>query len=74
MFQSSILTSLIFGFTSIAVFAEDAKQLTCTGMMIEPSAMTQSSETVKLTREPAQRITLDLGRGPERLGTPSDPL
>jgi hypothetical protein len=54
MFRSSILASLIFGLTSIAVFAEDAKQLTCTGMMIEPSAMFQSSETVKLTLGPAR--------------------
>ena len=72
MFRSSILASLIFGFTSIAVFAEDAKQLTCTGMMIEPSAMTQSSETVKLTLGPAQKITLDLGQGPVNARKVSD--
>ena len=63
MFRISSLASLIFGFTSIAVFAEDARQLTCTGMMIEPSAMSQSPETVILTPGPAQKVTLDLGQG-----------
>src|SRR6266516_4671569 len=62
MFRTSIL-ALIFGFTSIAVFAEDARQLTCSGMMIEPSAMSQSPETVLLTLGPAQKVTLDLGQG-----------
>ena len=62
MFRTSIL-ALIFGFTSIAVFAEDARQLTCNGMMIEPGGMSQSPETVLLTLGPAQRVTLDLGQG-----------
>ena len=43
--------------------AEEAKQLTCTGMMIEPTAMSQSPETVVLTLGPAQKITVDLGKG-----------
>ena len=62
MFRTSIL-ALIFGFASITVFAEDARQLTCSGMMIEPSAMSQSPETVILTLGPAQKVTLDLGQG-----------
>src|ERR1700730_2289661 len=45
------------------VFAEDARQLTCNGTMIEPSAMSQSPETVILTLGPAQKLTLDLGQG-----------
>ena len=49
MFRTSIL-ALIFGFTGYAVFAEDARQLTCSGTMIEPSAMSQSPETVILTK------------------------
>jgi hypothetical protein len=52
-----------FGVTSIAVFAEDARQLTCSGTMIEPSAMSRSPETVILTLGPAQKLTLDLGQG-----------
>src|SRR5262245_21720758 len=43
--------------------AEDARQLTCSGMMIEPSAMSQSPETVILTLGPAQKVTLGLGQG-----------
>jgi len=51
------------GTTSSTVFAEDARQLTCSGMMIEPSAMSQSPETVILTLGPAQKVALDLGQG-----------
>ena len=62
MFRTSIL-ALIFGFIGISAFAEDARQLTCSGTMIEPSAMSQSPETVILTLGPAQKVTLDLGQG-----------
>src|SRR6516162_5157817 len=62
MFRISML-ALIFGFTGIAVFAEDARQLTRSGMMIEPNAMSQSPETVMLTLGPAQKVTLGLGQG-----------
>jgi hypothetical protein len=62
MFRTSIL-ALIFGFASVAVFAEDARQFTCSGMMIEPSVLSQSPETVILTLGPARKVTLDLGRG-----------
>lgn len=63
MWRTTILPSLIFVFTSIAASAEDAQQLTCTGTMIEPTAMSQSPETVILTLGPAQKIKLDLGKG-----------
>jgi hypothetical protein len=63
MFRTSILASLIFGLTGIAVFAEDARQLACSGTMIEPSAMSPSPETLVLTLGPAQKVTLDLGKG-----------
>jgi hypothetical protein len=46
MFRTSILASLLMAFSSIAVFAEDALQLTCSGTMIEPSALSPSPETV----------------------------
>ena len=63
MFRTSILASLLMAFSSIAAFAEDARQLTCTGTMIEPSAMSPSPETVVLTLGPGQKIALDLGKG-----------
>jgi hypothetical protein len=63
MVRTNMLALLIFGFTSFAASGEEAKQLTCTGMMIEPTAMSQSPETVVLTLGPAQKITLDLGKG-----------
>jgi hypothetical protein len=62
MFRTSIL-ALIFALTSVTVFAEDAQQLTCSGMMIEPPALSQSPETVILTLGPARKVTLDVGRG-----------
>src|SRR6184192_2690275 len=72
MVRTSMLASLIFGFTSFAASAEEAKQLTCTGMMIEPIAMSQSPETVVLTLEPAQKITVDLGKGAVNVRKVSD--
>ena len=61
MFRASIIASLIIAFFSIAAFAEDARQFTCSGTMIEPTAMSPSPETVVLTLGPAQKVTLDLG-------------
>src|SRR5262245_22331866 len=63
MFRTIILVPLIVGLTSIAAFAQDTRQFTCTGTMIEPSAMSQSPETVVMTLGPAQKITLDIGKG-----------
>src|SRR6476619_3060495 len=63
MSRTSIVASLIIAFSSIAAFAEEARQLTCSGTMIEPSAMSPSPETVILTLGPAQKVTLDLGKG-----------
>ena len=63
MFRSSVVASLIIACYSIAAFAQDARQLTCTGTMIEPSAMSQSPETVVMTLGPGQKIALDLGKG-----------
>jgi hypothetical protein len=63
MSRTSIVASLIIAFSSIAAFAEEARQLTCSGTMIEPSAMSPSPETVVLTLGPAQKVKLDLGNG-----------
>ena len=54
---------MIIASSNIAVLAEEARQLTCSGTMIEPSAMSPSPEIVVLTPGPAQKIALDLGRG-----------
>jgi hypothetical protein len=63
MFRTGILAPVIFSLISTAAFAQDARQFTCTGTMIEPSAMSQSPETVVLTLGPAQKVTLDVGKG-----------
>jgi hypothetical protein len=72
MFRTSIVVSLVIACSSIAAFAQDARQLTCTGTMIEPSAMSQSPETVVMTLGPAQKVTLDLGKGVVNARTLSD--
>jgi len=54
MLRISVLAPMIFGFTTVAVCAEDARQLTCDGSMIEPAAISQSPKTVKLSLGPAQ--------------------
>ena len=63
MFRTSITALLVIAFFSIVTFAEDARQFTCSGTMIEPNAMSPSPETVVLTLGPAQKVTLDLGKG-----------
>ena len=63
MFRVSIIAPLIIAFFSIAAFAEEARQLTCSGTMVEPSGMSPSPETVVLTLGPAQKVALDLGKG-----------
>jgi hypothetical protein len=64
MLRASMLAPMIFAFTTtVVVCAEDARQLTCEGTMIEPAAISQSPKTVKLSLGPAQRVTLDLGHG-----------
>jgi hypothetical protein len=63
MFRIGTMALLITAFFSIPAFAQDARQFTCRGTMIEPSAMSSSPETVVLTLGPAQKVTLDLGQG-----------
>jgi hypothetical protein len=59
----TMLVPMVLGFTAIAVSAEDAQQMTCTGTMIEPNGISQSPKTVNLNLEPAHKVTLDLGQG-----------
>jgi hypothetical protein len=43
MLRASMLAPMIFAFTTtVTVCAEDARQLTCEGAMIEPAAISQS--------------------------------
>ena len=63
MFRISAMAPLIIAFFSIVAFAQDARQFTCSGTMIEPSAMSSSPATVVMTLGPGQKIALDLGQG-----------
>ena len=63
MFRTTVVASLIIVFSSIPAFTEEARQLTCSGTMIEPSGMSPSPETAVVTFGPAQKVALDLGKG-----------
>ena len=63
MFRAGVLGLLIFGLMSIAAFAQDARRFACTGTLIERSGMSPSPQTVVMTLGPAQKVTLDLGKG-----------
>jgi hypothetical protein len=63
MMQAITILSAIVGFAFAAAHAEDARQLTCTGQIIEPKALEQSPMTVRLRVGPARNIAVDLGQG-----------
>jgi hypothetical protein len=64
MIRTNCLIGVILTLTGCATYAADApRQLSCTGVMIEPTAVSQSPKTVKITVGPAQKIALDLGEG-----------
>ena len=73
MLRAGILLPAIFAFlATIEVSAEDTKRLTCEGTMIEPAAMSQSPETVKLALGPARKVSLDLGKGAMKVSVVTD--
>jgi hypothetical protein len=57
------LIPIVVALTAIAAHAEEARQMTCTGVMIAPTAVEQTPKTVKLTLGPGRKIALDLGDG-----------
>jgi hypothetical protein len=57
------MLSAIAGFTFAAAHAQDARQFTCTGQVIEPTALAQSPKTVRMRVGPARNIAVDLGQG-----------
>jgi hypothetical protein len=48
---------------SMAARAEAARSLSCTGTMIEPTAVEQSPKNVQLTLGPNGKVAVDLGQG-----------
>jgi hypothetical protein len=73
MLRAGMLSSFIFSFmATIALGAEDTQRLRCEGTMIEPAAVSQSPETVKLALGPARKISLDLGKGAIKARVVSD--
>jgi hypothetical protein len=63
MIRASILVPIVLGFTSTVAHDDDARPLTCTGVMIEPTAVEQSSKTVQLSLGPKGKVAVDLGQG-----------
>jgi hypothetical protein len=72
MIRTTLSAAAILGFTTAIAAGEDAQQLTCTGMMIEPTALAQSPKTVKLTIGPGQKVAYDLGEGSKNARFVSD--
>jgi hypothetical protein len=70
--RAFMLVPMVLDFTTIAVCAEDARQMTCTGTMIEPNGNSQSPKTVNLNFEPAHKVTLDQGQGAMNVRVVSD--
>jgi hypothetical protein len=68
MFRTSILASLIFGLTGIAVFAEDARQLTCSGTMIEPSVMSCQRRSKNASARRNKNTSMMVARRPRTGG------
>ena len=62
MFRITTMAVLIVAFFSIATLAQDARQFTCGGTMIEPTALSSSPATVVMTFGPGQNITLGLSQ------------
>src|SRR6266436_5194372 len=58
-----VLAPIVPGLAAIAAQAEAARPLSCTGMMIEPTAVEQSSKTVQLSLGPKGKVAVDLGQG-----------
>jgi hypothetical protein len=48
---------------SVAATAEAARSLSCTGKMIEPTAVEQSPKTVQFSLGPKGKVAVDLGQG-----------
>jgi len=57
------ILSAIVGFTFAVAQAQDARQLTCTGQVIEPTALAQSPMSVRVRVGSARKIAVDLGQG-----------
>ena len=72
MFRTIMVVPVVLSFTTVVVSAEDARHMTCTGTMIEPSGTPQSSKTVNLNLGPARKVTLDLGEGTKNVRVVSD--
>jgi hypothetical protein len=62
MVRINIMASMVVGFTAFAADAADeALKLSCSGFMIEPTAMSQSPRTVALSVGPGEKVALSLG-------------
>jgi len=62
--RTTTLTLIIIGLSSLTGdAAEQPRQLTCSGQMIEPTAMSQSPKTVRLSLASEHKVALDLGDG-----------
>jgi hypothetical protein len=66
------LVPVILCFAVSAALADNQRQLRCTGPIIESTALAQSPKTIKLSLDPARKVTVDLGQGPSDARVISD--
>src|SRR5262245_45172497 len=72
MTRTTLSAAAFLGIMTVIAAGEDAQQLTCTGAMIEPTALTQAPKTVKLAIGPGQKVAYDLGEGSKNARFESD--
>jgi len=63
MFRNIISTAAIFLVMGAAYAAEDSRQFSCNGNMIEPISLALSPKSMQLILGPAQKLSIDLGQG-----------
>ena len=72
MIRTGVTAAAMLACTTFAGLAQDARQQTCTGVMIEPTATSQTPKTVKLSLGPGRKVALDLGEGSVNARVASD--
>ena len=72
MVRGSAATAMMVLVVFSAHAAGNQRQLSCSGSLIEPTALAASPKSVKLTLGPGQEAALDVGRGNNDVRVVSD--
>jgi len=73
MIRLSIPVTLILGLAVVSGHAaQDTRELSCVGKLIEPAGVSQTDKTIKMTLGASPKVTLDLGQGTDKPRVLSD--